>query len=84
MLVGEWGANRAFEVKRSGKVAWEYKHDSNVNGALRLPDGTTAVSQPGAIVLVEKDGKSVRELFKSERKYGKIQLARVPKILPAP
>ena len=84
VLVAEWGNNRAFEVDRTGKEVWSYKHSGNVNGARRLADGTTVIAQDGAVVLVDANGQVKREIHRSKRKYGKVQVVPIPKVLPDP
>ena len=84
VLLGIWGDKRAVEVDRGGKRVWTFDAGKFVNSVARLPDGNTVVTQEGNVVVVDRDGKVVREVYKGPRKYGKVKVTRIPRTLPRP
>lgn len=82
ILVAEWSANRAFEVNRAEKTVWSYQIKDNISSAHRLADGSTLVAQAGSVVIADDQGKELREVYKCNRKYGKVKLISLPLILP--
>jgi hypothetical protein len=82
VLIAEWGLNRVIEVNRDGKTVWSFAAASNVSSAFRLPDGRTVVGLDKSTLLVNREGKILRELLNAGGHYAKMAVAPIPATAP--
>lgn len=75
VLIAEYDSKRVVEVNRAGKMVWQFKCPHFPTSICRLPDGTTAIrSSIRGVILVRRDGKTIRRLMRDRGIIGKIRL----------
>ncbi len=76
VLIAESGLMRIVEVNIAGKVVWQQKCSTRTSSVCLLPDGTMAVRLwSKGVVLMDRNGKTIRWLVKDRDLLGKVRLA---------
>ena len=67
ILVANYGLNKVYELTPQGETVWEFSEPQPCD-VFRLPDGKTLITTATRVIEVAPDGKTARELGKSQ--YG--------------